>query len=112
MFLFQKVSPVPAGQCHDPGEWVGDMPVIVGVADKYPILNETKIKDLENYCITNYVDMIDGLNLDRRKFRINISIEGIDYLCGPPVPDVTISKTERFGILSNNKIVRVNVWVW
>ena len=96
----------------DAGKWSGETPIIIGVADEYPVLNETKMINLENYCITNYIDLIDNFNLDRRKFRINITTDSNSYLCGPPVPSVTRSKTERFGILPDDSIVRVDVWVW
>lgn len=96
----------------DTGEWVGGVPVIVGLSDEYPVMDINKIQDLESYCATNYVDLIDNFNLGRRKFRINITVGGSDYMCGPSVPNVPRSETERFGILPDNSIVKLNVWVW
>lgn len=98
----------------DKGKWYSGKPSIVGLASEWPVLNETKIINFNNYCNSesNYINLIDNFNLGRRKFNINVTTDSDTYICGPSVPDVSRSVTQRFGLLEDDSKVRVTVWIW
>lgn len=103
---------------HNRGVWNGTVPEMLGLVDRWPVLNSTKIQYMDSYCSSpiNYENML-------RKFDINSSTghgmkielndtNGNIMLCGY-LPDGFINaKTERFAISDAGKYLTMTVWAW
>jgi hypothetical protein len=100
------------------GEWTGGVPDIIGLVldSGSSVLSNQKISDLETYCISNYNDIHDKLDLKSNNMLINISNGEVHVMeCGDPAglpTGDTIANMRRFALSESNNILTVDVWVW
>ena len=100
---------------YGPGVWAGQEPKQVGVAIVWPVVNNTKLSYLEDYCATNYANLIERLDLVGKKVSIIVDdSSGANVIsCGPNLPgSVLHSYVKRFALSENGKILVFNMWVW
>jgi hypothetical protein len=99
----------------------------IGLAEKWPVLNSTKISALNYTCSfpENYTVLLMDLNLfDKPSFGtynvrivVNESVSGNTLLdCKPPAGaglpgNLGFAHVKRFGV-ADNRTVEINVWIW
>ena len=100
---------------RDGGVWSGGVPVVVGVAEDWPVLSSVKMQDLEDYCNTDYEELRNMLGLGPDNgVAIFINETGVGGImsCGSPELDVKHSKITRFALTESGNIARIEIWVW
>lgn len=102
----------------DKGEWSMGIPVRVGLAKEWPVLDRVKINNLESYCNTNYNDLMDKIYFSgNRKYstlEVKIKNEAGTYIldCSPPYAFNESARIKRFGIDSEtNEFLEMNIRV-
>jgi hypothetical protein len=103
------------------GAWSGATPLSVGLASEWPVLDGTKVSNLDDYCDNNYIDFISKLDLlDKPLFgdynvKFIIETPSDYYECVPPLGkgpgNLTSANIKRYAVL-DGEIATVNVWVW
>ena len=96
----------------DKGLWNGIIPKRVGLAREWPVLDKTKINNLESYCSNplNYKNLLGLLNLGGHVMKLHITNENNDVLldCGPDFNET--AKVIRYGIDSEtNSLLKIVV---
>ena len=112
---------------HNPGIWYGDEATagmdVVGLSNKWPILNSTKINLLEDYCFNNGFGAYLSDSLDTelstpygaRKMKVFVRISEIEsdkelvYSCGYEPENVTFARVDRFGITEDGDLINISV---
>ena len=92
------------------GLWDGNVPVIPGLAEEWPVLNSTKIYYLENYCDSNGLGMLLDIG-DNLMLKIKDSSDIVLADCGSAPPD-TYSKTTRYALNESGSRLVVEVYAW
>ncbi len=91
---------------HSTGNWSGGIPLVLGIASKWPVLNESSIALMDNYCENNYAGVLQKLEMGVNRIKIQIINETGDMLmdCGPDFPEETIrASIVRFALSDKNK---------
>jgi hypothetical protein len=106
------------------GIWAGSnenqmTPSVIGLAENWPVLNESKINSLNWYCSNFKDDTMWLLNIDPNNhgavLEINKSISGTDIpmlVCGDLPRGIQNAKLSRFGISEDGNLLKVRVWYW
>jgi hypothetical protein len=97
------------------GTWTGGEPLVVGVSDDWPVLNSTKLQDLEDYCGSDYEGLKYRLGLGPRNgMAILVNETGVGEImqCSSPETEVSHSKVTRFGLTEAGNIAKIEIWVW
>lgn len=123
--LETKVVQISELLVHSSGVWDDSTPKTVGLSKKWPVLNMTKIQLLDDFCnyTANYTYLLQNLGLEESRFggtqtysikiRINESDNPVALLdCGPSLPEKRMVNIKRFALSEDNKILRINVWLW
>ncbi len=100
---------------YNPGVWASGQPKQLGLELSWPVLNSTKLNDLQNYCNTNYDDLLEKLDLSGKKTRIIVDeTTGQNIvLCGPDLPRAVLNvNVKRFALSESNRPLILNLWVW
>ena len=95
------------------GVWTGSLPVSIGLADKWLVLNETKIQYLQSYCNSEYEHVLKKLGI--KPYRAEIKIyNGSAYVldCGKIIKNVTSAEVKRFVVSDKNTPLVLTVRVW
>ncbi len=98
-----------------------------GVAKEWPVLDNESVNSLKQRCESNYVGVLNDLNLLERPapfvgaeyYKVRILIEdggSVVMDCSPHVvgrvpENIASAHVRRYGVLSGG-VVEVNVWVW
>ena len=109
---------------HNQGIWYDDGSAsVIGLSNKWPILNSTKINMLEDYCLNHYDELLEKLDMEMAtpygtrfmKIVIEINETGTEneiMKCGYEPQNITVVRVERYGITEEDKILRISVGVW
>jgi hypothetical protein len=104
------------------GEWTGDPPMVpnvIGLAEDWPVLDESKIDGLNWYCSNYRDDTMQLLNIDPNihgaRLEINKTVSGGEVsllVCGKLPRGIQNAKISRFGISEDGSLLKVLVWYW
>jgi len=101
----------------NPGVWDNQVPLSLGLALDWPVLDQAKISWLDSYCDTNYGDLADIMNLDYnvRGFQIEITEDNNPSTllrCGQLARGIINAVVERIALSESGNLLRVTVWTW
>ena len=92
---------------------------MVGVSGGYPVINTTRLDELQLVCDNQYPNLLRSLDLmhHRIKIQVNESGGGDIILDCPAVINIPEMATKvgmmRFGVLNTtNETVRLDLWIW
>ena len=107
------------------GVWSDDdppnmIPEELGIAQDWPILNNSKITSLDNWCVGRLGEMAALLDVDPEFHGISIEIyrktpTGEENIldCGSPPTRIPNAMVTRFGVRdTDNNLLKVMVWYW
>lgn len=95
------------------GVWSGGNPKVIGLAKEWPVLDKTKISNLNTYCKNNYQELLEKLEVKPYRVRIEINdSNGYVLECGKIIKNATRVGITRFAVSEDNDILRVGVWIW
>ncbi len=101
------------------GVWQGGMPVLIGLTAEWPVLNDTAIKLMSDYCgfAGNKSDIINRLGLESRGFaegfRLVVSNSShVIVNCSTGASYLEQAYAERFAYSNESGLVRIGVYVW
>lgn len=115
---------------HNKGKWTGVTPVVVGLAEEWPVLNSTKIQWLNNSCsdAAGYIDLLGKFDLVEKPYliekprydmKIHIKNETGALLldCASPYrrdlpQNISVANMERFAVSEYGSVLIIDVWVW
>ncbi|HDD72648.1 MAG TPA: hypothetical protein ENG00_00990 [Candidatus Aenigmarchaeota archaeon] len=101
-----------------PGVWDSSgNPVAVGLAKKWPVLNTTKIKWLNNTCKNDYTGLLRKLEVNPLRHSLHIKINEIGNPaplvdCGNISHGVMAVNHQRITLSESGNLLKINVWVW
>ena len=101
------------------GVWSGDppnmVPSVIGLAGDWPVINESKILSLNQFCVNYRSDLMNLLDIDPELHGIRIEINesgSILAACGSLPEGIQNAEVTRFGVSESGKLLRVRVWYW
>lgn len=109
---------------HNPGVWhVDGTPDVVGLSDRWPVLNNSKVNMLDEYCGVSYTQLMEKLDMEttfpysRRlmKAMIEINETGTNrnlLRCGTEPENITVIKVSRYCVTESGSVARMYVAVW
>jgi hypothetical protein len=104
---------------HSKGVWNGSVPKSLGLAEKWPVLNSTKIQYLDSYCRTNYESTMEKLEINSSlghgvKIEINEIGGGNMLMCGflPGDKFGSVTRVERIALSTGGDVLNMTVWSW
>ncbi len=118
--LYSKAIQISELLLKNTGTWDGDVPIVLGLASKWPVLSEAKIEHLNNYCESDFDDVLSKLDFtgdfSKRTVKINI-MKGSETLLNcedAAMPgSATVAHVKRFALSDQGSAVLViNIWVW
>ena len=101
------------------GIWSSGNPVVMGLAEEWPVLNFTKISWLNSSCNNDYAGFSTKLDVPPGK-RLKIKVVNetdksvmADCRWGQPISgNVTKAETRRYAVLNTSDVVSVYVCIW
>jgi hypothetical protein len=105
---------------RSPGVWTGGVPSSIGFAASWPVLDETKIADLNTWCTGNEEAVYRLLDVDPvyhgLKIEVYEDLPGGEFQlldCGRKPDIVTKAGVTRFAVGdAGRNILRLVVWFW
>jgi hypothetical protein len=101
---------------HNGGVWNGSTPLVLGLADEWPVLNSTKIQYLGDYCESDYGDFLRKLEVDSgagHGIRLEINKTDGNLLdCGKLTGGLFSVRTKRFALSDQNEVLSFSMWAW
>ncbi len=104
---------------HSRGVWNESIPKSLGLAEKWPVLNSTKIQYLDSYCRTNYESTLEKLDINSSlghgvKIEINEIGGGNLLRCGflPGGKFGSIVRIERVALSRGGDVLNMTIWAW
>ncbi len=101
------------------GIWAGGIPILIGLAAEWPVLNDTEIEFMSDYCgfAGNRSDIVNRLGLESRGFaegfRLVISnSSNVVVDCSTGASYLEQAYAERFAYSNESGLVKMGVYVW
>jgi len=113
--LESKAVQISSLLVNDPGVWVSGEPNRIGLEKDWPVLDNIKLADLESYCDSNYLGVLQKLGIIGNRVRIDVDeVSGTNIItCGPNIPSEVLNvQTKRYALSENGNILELNIWVW
>ncbi len=99
------------------GSWSGGVPIVVGLAQEWPVLNSTKISWLNASCNSDYGGFVKKLDV-HPKYRMKITIRNetaflADCRWSQAISgNVTKAETKRYALSESGSVLAVYVTIW
>jgi hypothetical protein len=109
---------------HNRGYWESDIPYMIGAEKEWPVLNRTRIADINRTCNEDYVNFLRRLDLEEinfygtRLYKVRIVIDDLDgetnlMDCGmEPGYVFQNAYVQRIALSDDNNILKIGIWVW
>jgi hypothetical protein len=102
------------------GVWSGSppsmVPSVMGLAEDWPVLNESKIQGLNQFCVNYRSDVMRllDINPELHGIRLEINESGGSSLleCGSLPRGIQSAMVSRFGVSESGNLLKVRVWYW
>lgn len=86
-----------------------------GLSDRWPVLNSTKMAELNLSCSADYAGLLQKLELENYKIRIQINETGNTnplVECGPDLSRYAKVNVKRFALSESGSKLVMDLWAW